>query len=87
MRYSSSVWIDYLNTFKTLPYTVYGFTIGSQQNSAGKKGWQVSFSVDSLTNEKYAVAVAPTYSAAHADIAAEYPGDGRGFFGSLDYKF
>ena len=87
VRYSDGVWIDYLNTFKTKAYTTLGLTVGWQQHREDKKGWQLSFSVDNLTNAKYAVAVAPTYNANHLDAAVEYPGDGRGYFGVLDYKF
>lgn len=87
VRYSDGVWIDYMNTFKTNAYTTFGLTVGWQQRRPDKKGWQVSFSVDNLTNTKYAVAVAPTYNANHSDAAVEYPGDGRGYFGVLDYKF
>jgi len=86
-RVSSGVWVDYMNTFKAAPYVVYGLTAGWQQPRPDKKGWQVSLTVDNLTNAKYAIAVAPTYSAAGKDIAAEYPGQGLGFFSSIDYKF
>ena len=86
-RVSSSVWVDYLNTFKAAPYHVFGLSVGWQQPRADKKGWLVSFSVDNLANAKYAVAVAPTYSANDVDVANEYPGEGLGFFGALDYKF
>jgi len=86
-RVSSSVYVDYLNTFKAAPYVVYGLTVGWQQPRPDKKGWMVSFSVDNLTNAKYAVAVAPTYNAGGKDVANEYPGNGLGFFSAVDYKF
>jgi iron complex outermembrane receptor protein len=87
LRYSDGVYTDYLNTFETRSYTTGGLTIGWKQRRPDKKGWQVSFSVDNITDKKYAVAVAPTYNAAHADAAVEYPGDGRGYFAVLDYKY
>jgi iron complex outermembrane receptor protein len=87
VTYSSSVWVDYLNTFKTAPYTVFGLTVGWQQPRADKKGWQVSFSINNLLNTPYAVAVAPVYSAGGQDVANEYPGNGFGVYSAVDYKF
>jgi iron complex outermembrane receptor protein len=86
-RVSSSVWVDYKNTFKAAPYAVFGLTAGWQQPRADKKGWQLSLSVDNLTNTKYAVAVAPVFSAGGVDVANEYPGEGIGVFSVVDYKF
>jgi iron complex outermembrane recepter protein len=87
VTYSSAVWTDYMNTFKTAPYTIFGVTAGWQQPRADKKGWLVSLSVTNLLNTKYTVAVAPTYSANHADVANEYPGEGIGVYSVVDYKF
>ncbi|MGP8025207.1 MAG: TonB-dependent receptor family protein [Acidocella sp.] len=84
---ASGTYVDYLNTWKAAPYVVYGLTVGWQQQRADKKGWQVSLSVDNLTDTKYAVAIAPTYNANHADYANEYPGAGLGVYSAVDYKF
>lgn len=84
---ASGAYVDYLNTFKAAPYVVYGLTAGWQQKRADKKGWQVSLTIDNLTNTKYAVAIAPVYNAAHADVANEYPGSGIGVYSAVDYKF
>jgi iron complex outermembrane recepter protein len=84
---ASGTYVDYLNTFKAAPYVVYGLTAGWQQNRPDKKGWLVTLSIDNLTNTKYAVAIAPTYSAKGVDVANEYPGAGIGVFSAVDYKF
>jgi iron complex outermembrane receptor protein len=84
---SSGTYVDYLNTWKARPYVVYGLTLGWQQQRADKKGLLVSLSIENLTNTKYAVAIAPTFNAGHADVANEYPGAGLGVYSAVDYKF
>jgi iron complex outermembrane recepter protein len=86
-RVSSSTFVDYLNTFRTAPYAVFGLTIGWRQQTDARQRWQASFSVDNLTDRKYAIAVQPTFNAGGKDAAVENPGQGRGFFAALSYKF
>jgi len=86
-RVSSGTYADYLNTFRAAPYVVYGLTAGWQQKRSDKRGWQVSVSVDNLTNTKYAVAISPVFNASGKDQANEYAGAGIGAYSSIDYKF
>lgn len=86
-RVSSGTYVDYMNTFRAAPYVVYGLTAGWQQKRPNKTGWQISVSVDNLTNTKYAVSIAPTFNAKGADAAVEYPGSGIGAYSAIDYKF
>lgn len=84
---ASGYYIDYLNTFRTAPYVIYGATIGWQQHAAGTRGWQVSLDADNLTNARYALDVSPVYDASHTDQPVEDAGTGFGLYGAVTYKF
>jgi iron complex outermembrane receptor protein len=86
-RIATGTYVDFLDTFKAAGYTVFGLTVGWRQQTTGRAGWQASFSIDNLTDRKYAIALQPTYNAGGKDAAVENPGQGRGFYGTVAYKF
>lgn len=76
-------WIDFRNTYAADPYALAGFRIG--RRSAPGLSWFAE--VRNLADKTHAATTGVIENAAGADQAQFLPGDGRGFFGGLEYRW
>ncbi len=79
----SVTYIDNANTYWANPYALLGFKIGY----VSPKGFNVFFEAKNLTDETYASAVSMIANAGGRDSAQFLPGDGRGFYGGVVWKW
>jgi iron complex outermembrane receptor protein len=97
VQYASATFVDYANTFRVRPYTLYGLNFGYDEPSGH---WQAYLDVRNLTNKHYTASVSPVFDtrqnpSATANTAAGQPndlrllspGDGFGVFGGFTLKF
>ncbi|MDK3160815.1 TonB-dependent receptor [Kamptonema cortianum] len=76
-------YVDNMNTLWADPYALLGFKIGYRAQT----GWSVFFEARNLTDETYASAVAMMPNANGADSAQFLPGDGRAFYGGVEWRW
>ncbi|MDK4807451.1 MAG: TonB-dependent receptor [Novosphingobium aromaticivorans] len=80
---SSSVPIDYANTFYARPYAIFGATIGY----APKDGpYSLFIDGHNLFNKGYAAAISPVFNAAGKDQRVAFPGDGISIVAGISVK-
>ncbi|MGX2029904.1 MULTISPECIES: TonB-dependent receptor domain-containing protein [Methylocaldum] len=75
--------VDLANTLSADAYAIMGFRAGYRT----KQGFSAYFEAKNLTDEKYAATTGVIANADGRDAAQFYPGDGRAFFGGVEYRF
>ena len=75
--------VDLANTLSADAYALMGFRAGYRT----KQGFSAYFEAKNLTDEKYAATTGVIENARGIDTAQFYPGDGRAFFGGVEYQF
>jgi iron complex outermembrane receptor protein len=75
--------VDLANTLSSDAYALMGFRAGYRT----KQGFSAYFEAKNLTDEKYAATTGVIANAGGSDAAQFYPGDGRAFFGGVEYRF
>jgi iron complex outermembrane receptor protein len=81
----SRTWADYANTLRSDSY----FTLGAKIGYRSARGLSVYFEARNLTDENYASAVEPIADASTAFGTPRvfHPGEGRSFYGGLEWKW
>ena len=75
--------IDFRNTYAADAYAIAGFRLGRR----APQGISWFAEVRNVFDQKYAATTGVIENAARADQAQFLPGDGRGFFGGLEYRW
>lgn len=75
--------IDFANTFFADPYAIWGLKAGYRR----KKGLTLFFEAKNLFDETYAASTGIVTNAAGADTAQFNPGNGRAYFGGVEWKW
>ncbi len=79
----SRTFVDHMNTFAADPYAIAGFRVGRRLG----KGASWFLEVRNVFNTTYAATTGATANAAGADVRQFLPGDGRGFFGGVEFRW
>jgi iron complex outermembrane receptor protein len=84
VRYASSYFVDFANTVKGDPYTIFGAKIGYDTGR-----WQLFVDLRNLTDKHYASAANTAFNLAgnRANATDFYPGDGRNVIVGASLKF
>lgn len=80
---ATRTWVDLANTLYSDPYALLGVRAGYR----AKEGFAIYFEAKNLTNEKFAATTGVVQNANGQDIAQFYPGDGRAYYGGIEYRF
>ncbi|KAF1031168.1 MAG: Vitamin B12 transporter BtuB [Pseudomonas sp.] len=83
-EHSSRVAVDYANSYNAAGYTLLGTTFGYE---APKQDWQAWIDLRNLTNKRYANTVTPGYDDKGQDVARSTPGDGRGVYAGVAWRW
>ncbi|PTY05326.1 TonB-dependent receptor [Verrucomicrobia bacterium LW23] len=83
----SSYFVDYRNTLSTDPYALLGLKAGFKWERANGQTLNLFFEAKNLTDETYAATTSLLVNANGADNAVFSPGDGRAFYGGIEWKF
>ncbi|HSI83882.1 MAG TPA: TonB-dependent receptor [Candidatus Methylacidiphilales bacterium] len=83
----SSYNVDFANTLKADPYTLLGLKAGWKCERPNGGGFSIFLEAKNLTNETYAATTSLLVNARGQDSAVFSPGDGRGFFGGVEWKW
>ncbi len=75
--------VDLANTLSADAYALMGFRAGYRT----KQGFSAYFEAKNLTDETYAATTGVIANARGLDTAQFYPGDGRAFYGGVEYRF
>lgn len=81
---SSSIEVDYANSFHTPGYAIFGASVGYDHPS---QGWKVFVDFRNLGDKHYVSSVAPAYNDNRTDQRRSAPGDGRGVYAGLTLTF
>jgi iron complex outermembrane receptor protein len=75
--------VDFAESLFADPYALLGFKVGYRS----PKGFSVFFEARNLTDKKYAAVTGVIADAGGQDRAQFLPGDGRSFFGGIEWKW
>lgn len=75
--------VDLAETLFADPYALLGFKIGYRT----EHGFSVFFEAKNLTNKRYAATTNVIVNAHGRDSAEFYPGDGRSFYGGIEWRW
>jgi iron complex outermembrane recepter protein len=75
--------VDFAETLFADSYAILGFKIGWRS----ERGFSVFFEAKNLTDKKYAATTNVIANAAGLDSQQFFPGDSRGFFGGVEWKW
>jgi iron complex outermembrane receptor protein len=75
--------VDFAESLFADPYALLGFKVGYRS----PKGFSVFFEAKNLTDKKYAAVTGVIADAGGQDRAQFLPGDGRSFFGGIEWKW
>jgi iron complex outermembrane receptor protein len=81
---SSSIQVDYANSFHTHGYAIFGASVGYDHPS---QDWKVFLDLRNLANKHYVSSVSPGYDDAGTDQRRSAPGDGFGVYAGLTLSF
>lgn len=76
-------YVDHKNTFSADPYAIAGLRVGRRLS----KGLSWFAEVRNVFDKNYAATTGATANAAGADVRQFLPGDGRGFFSGLEWRW
>lgn len=83
-EHASQVAVDYANSYYAASYTLLGATVGYD---APRQDWQAWVDLRNLTNKRYANTVTPGYDDKGVDVARSTPGDGRGVYAGVSWRW
>ncbi|MFF7710671.1 TonB-dependent receptor domain-containing protein [Pseudomonas sp. NPDC007930] len=83
-EHASRIAVDYANSFYAAPYTLFGATLGYDAPAGDWQGW---VDLRNLSNRHYAATVTPGYDDKGQDVARSTPGEGRGVYLGVAYRF
>ncbi|WP_313217424.1 TonB-dependent receptor [Stenotrophomonas sp.] len=83
-EYASRMFVDYANTFSADSHLIFGSRVGFDAPSGR---WQAWAELRNLADRHYAATVTPGYNDAGKDVARSTPGEGRGVYAGLRWRF
>ncbi|WP_353085935.1 TonB-dependent receptor [Stenotrophomonas sp.] len=83
-EYASKMFVDYANSMAADSHVIFGTRIGYD---APDGRWQAWAELRNLTDRHYATTVTPGYDDAGKDAARSTPGDGRGVYAGVRWRF
>ena len=83
-EYASAMFVDYANSFRADSHVIVGSRIGF--DAPGGR-WQAWAELRNLGDRHYAATVTPGYNDAGRDVARSTPGEGRGVYAGLRWRF
>ncbi len=83
-EYASKVFVDYANSMAADSHVIFGTRIG--YDAPGGR-WQAWAELRNLSDRHYAATVTPGYDDAGRDVARSTPGDGRGVYAGVRWRF
>lgn len=83
-EYASRIAVDYANSYWADSHLIFGTRIGFDAPSGR---WQAWAELRNLGNRHYAATVTPGYDDAGKDVARSTPGDGRGVYAGISWRF
>ncbi|MBU2049589.1 MAG: TonB-dependent receptor [Gammaproteobacteria bacterium] len=83
-EYASKMFVDYANSMAADSHVIFGTRIG--YDAPGGR-WQAWAELRNLTDRHYAATVTPGYDDAGKDVARSTPGDGRGVYAGVRWRF
>ncbi|MEN5264335.1 TonB-dependent receptor [Stenotrophomonas sp. TWI587] len=83
-EYASKMFVDYANSLAADSHVIFGTRIG--YDAPGGR-WQAWAELRNLTDRHYAATVTPGYDDAGKDAARSTPGDGRGVYAGVRWRF
>ncbi|OWQ52546.1 TonB-dependent receptor [Stenotrophomonas maltophilia] len=83
-EYASKMFVDYANSYSAESHVIFGTRVG--YDAPGGR-WQAWAELRNLTDRHYAATVTPGYDDAGNDVARSTPGDGRGVYAGVRWRF
>ena len=83
-EYASKMFVDYANSYSAESHVIFGTRVG--YDAPGGR-WQAWAELRNLTDRHYAATVTPGYDDAGKDVARSTPGDGRGVYAGVRWRF
>lgn len=83
-EYASKMFVDYANSMAADSHVIFGTRIG--YDAPGGR-WQAWAELRNLSDRHYAATVTPGYDDAGKDVARSTPGDGRGVYAGVRWRF
>lgn len=83
-EYASAMFVDYANSFRADSHLIFGTRVGFD---APNGRWQAWAELRNLGDRHYAATVTPGYDDAGRDVARSTPGDGRGVYAGIRWRF
>ncbi len=83
-EYASKMFVDYANSYSAESHVIFGTRFG--YDAPGGR-WQAWAELRNLTDRHYAATVTPGYDDAGKDVARSTPGDGRGVYAGVRWRF
>ncbi|MEW6384320.1 MAG: TonB-dependent receptor, partial [Pseudomonadota bacterium] len=83
-EYASRIAVDYANSYWADSHVIFGSHIGYE---APGGRWQAWAEMRNIGNRHYAATVTPGYDDAGKDVARSTPGEGRGVYAGVRWRF
>ncbi len=83
-EYASKMFVDYANSMAADSHVIFGTRIG--YDAPGGR-WQAWAELRNLSDRHYAATVTPGYDDAGKDVARSTPGEGRGVYAGVRWRF
>ncbi|MGE8245102.1 MAG: TonB-dependent receptor family protein [Stenotrophomonas maltophilia] len=83
-EYASKMFVDYANSMAADSHVIFGTRLG--YDAPGGR-WQAWAELRNLSDRHYAATVTPGYDDAGKDVARSTPGDGRGVYAGVRWRF
>ena len=83
-EYASRIAVDYANSYWADSHVIFGSRIGYE---APGGRWQAWAEMRNIGNRHYAATVTPGYDDAGKDVARSTPGEGRGVYAGVHWRF
>jgi len=83
-EYASAMFVDYANSVRADSHAIVGSRVGFDAPSGR---WQAWAEMRNIGDRHYAATVTPGYNDASKDVARSTPGEGRGVYAGLRWRF
>ncbi|MFI8572968.1 TonB-dependent receptor family protein [Stenotrophomonas bentonitica] len=83
-EYASKMFVDYANSYSAESHVIFGTRVG--YDAPGGR-WQAWAELRNLADRHYAATVTPGYDDAGKDVARSTPGEGRGVYAGMRWRF
>ncbi|PTT59189.1 TonB-dependent receptor [Stenotrophomonas sp. HMWF003] len=83
-EYASAMFVDYANSVRADSHAIVGSRVGFDAPSGR---WQAWAEMRNIGDRHYAATVTPGYNDAGKDVARSTPGEGRGLYAGLRWRF